>query len=193
MITYKRIFVGSRCNNNCLYCNEKNGSRNPELSDIVAKIAHNGGLDSVEFYGGDPTLRSDLFSILDAARNQAFKRIKIVTNARALADIDAAVKTVESGCYFFEVKVHHHQPDIHDYVTQVKGSLQQTVEGIRNLRRINNLNQTPFSAFISLRIAAYSGCHQPLYPEQSMDPYTKNSSLRHDGLRTPCVRNISCT
>lgn len=153
MVTYKRIFVGSRCNNNCLYCNEKNRSRNPELSDIVAQMAHNGGLDSVELYGGEPTLRTDFFSILDAARNHGLKRIKIVTNARALADINAAVKTVESGCYFFEIKVHHYQPGIHDYVTRVSGSLQQTVEGIVNLRRINTLYQKPFSAFISLRIS----------------------------------------
>jgi MoaA/NifB/PqqE/SkfB family radical SAM enzyme len=116
-------------------------------------MAHNGGLDSVELYGGEPTLRTDFFSILDAARNHGLKRIKIVTNARALADINAAVKTVESGCYFFEIKVHHYQPGIHDYVTRVSGSLQQTVEGIVNLRRINTLYQKPFSAFISLRIS----------------------------------------
>ena len=82
---------------------------NPELSDIVAQMAHNGGLDSVELYGGELTLRSDFFSILDAARNHGLKRIKIVTNARALADINAAVKTVESGCSFFEMKVHQYQ------------------------------------------------------------------------------------
>lgn len=153
MVTYKRIFVGSGCNNRCLYCNERNGSGNPELSDIAARMADNGDRDGVELYGGEPTLRSDFFSILDAARDHGFKRIKIVTNARGLADINAAVKTVESGCYFFEIKVHHYQPGMHDYVTQVSGSLQQTVEGIANLRRINTLYEAPFSAFISLRIS----------------------------------------
>ena len=49
--------------------------------------------------------------------------------------------------------MHHYQPDIHDDVTQVSGSLQETVEGIVNLRRIDTLYQAPFSAFISLRIS----------------------------------------
>jgi len=152
MVTYQRIFVGSRCNNRCPYCHEKNRSGYPELSDIVAQLAQDRGLDSVELYGGEPTLRTDFFNILDAARDQGFKRIKIVTNARALADINAAVKTIESGCHFFEIKVHHYQPGIHDDVTQVSGSLQETLEGIVNLRRITSLRQGPFKAFISLRI-----------------------------------------
>ncbi len=153
MVTYKRVYVGSQCNNSCLYCNERNRPDNPELSETVARMVHNGGVDSIELYGGEPTLRRDFFSILDAARNQGFKRIKLVTNARAFADIKAGVKTVESGCYLFEIKVHHHQPGIHDYITQASGSLQQTVEGIQNLRGIDTLYQAPFSAFISLRIS----------------------------------------
>jgi len=153
MVTYKRVYVGSQCNNSCLYCNQRNRPDNPELSGTVARMVDNGGVDSIELCGGEPTLRRDFFSILDAARNQGFKRIKLVTNARAFADINAAAKTVESGCHFFEIKVHHYQSDIHDDVTQVSGSLQETVEGIVNLRRITTLYQAPFSAFISLRIS----------------------------------------
>lgn len=153
MVTYKRVYVGSQCNNSCLYCNQRNRPDNPVLSEIVAQIAQNGSVDSVEIYGGEPTLRKDFFDILDAARHQGFKRIKLVTNARAFADINAGVKTVESGCHFFEIKVHHYQPDIHDDMTQVRGSLQQTVEGIQNLRCIDTLYHAPFSAFISLRIS----------------------------------------
>jgi MoaA/NifB/PqqE/SkfB family radical SAM enzyme len=152
MIKYKRIFVGSRCDNRCLYCHEKDGSSHLELSDIVSQLARNNGLDSVELCGGEPTLRTDFYNILDAARHQGFRRIKIVTNARTLADINAAVKTIESGCHFFEIKVHHYEPGIHDDVTQISGSLQETVEGIVNLRRITSLRQGPFKAFISLRV-----------------------------------------
>jgi MoaA/NifB/PqqE/SkfB family radical SAM enzyme len=115
-------------------------------------LARNGGSDSVEFCGGEPTLRADFYNILDAARHHGFKRIKIVTNARTLADIDAAVKIIESGCHFFEIKVHHYDPAIHDDVTQVSGSWQETVEGIVNLRRITSLRQGTFKAFISLRL-----------------------------------------
>jgi MoaA/NifB/PqqE/SkfB family radical SAM enzyme len=115
-------------------------------------MSRKNALDSVEFYGGEPTLRGDFFEILNAARRDGYRRIKIITNARAFANINAAVKTVESGCYFFEIKVHHHEPGIHDNVTQVSGSLHQTMQGIANLRSIDTRNQEPLSAFIQLRI-----------------------------------------
>ncbi len=152
MLEYKRIFLGPACNNNCLYCQEKNGSRDPDLSEIVAQMARKNSLDSVELYGGEPTLRGDFFEILNAARREGFKRIKIVTNARAFADINTAVKTVELGCYLFEIKVHHVEPAIHDYVTQVSGSLHETLQGIINLRTIDTLHEQPFHPFINLRI-----------------------------------------
>jgi MoaA/NifB/PqqE/SkfB family radical SAM enzyme len=152
MVKYKRIFLGPACNNDCLYCLEKNGPSDPNLSSIVAQMAHKNSLDSVELYGGEPTLRSDFYEILNAARSNGFKRIKIVTNARAFADINTALKTVASGCYFFEIKIHHHEPVIHDAVTQLSGSVDQTLQGIANLRSIDTLHEEPFDAFIHLRI-----------------------------------------
>jgi hypothetical protein len=127
---------------------------------VVNSLSRDSGGDSIAFYGGEPTLRKDFFTMVDAARNQGYKRIKVVTNARTLADVPTAIKTVEAGCYFFEIKVHHHRPDIHDYVTQTPGSLKETVQGLANLRRINTLHQSPFSAFISLRIALSSKNHE---------------------------------
>jgi MoaA/NifB/PqqE/SkfB family radical SAM enzyme len=152
MIEYKRIFLGPACNNNCLYCVGKNGPGDLDLSGIVAQMADADSADSVELCGGEPALRSDFFEIIGAARSHGFTRIKIVTNARAFADINTAVKTVEAGCYFFEIKVHHYKPAIHDAVTQVSGSLDQTLQGIANLRSIDTVNEEPFDAFIHLRI-----------------------------------------
>jgi len=152
MVKYKRIFLGPECNNNCLPCQEKNGSTDPDLSDIKARISRRNSFDSVELYGGEPTVRGDFFEILNAAQNEGYKRIKIVTNARAFANMDTALRTAESGCYFFEIKVHHHEPAIHDYITQVSGSLQQTLQGIINLRTIDTLHDQPFNPFIHLRI-----------------------------------------
>ena len=152
MVPYKPIFLGSSCNNSCLYCNEKNKGSPPEVSDLSESLLHNDPSDSIELYGGEPTIRKDFFNILDTARNCGYRRIKLVTNARACADVNSAVRIIELGCYLFEVKIHHFRADIHDYVTQVRGSLQETVQGISNLRRINTLHNASFSAFISLRI-----------------------------------------
>ena len=152
MVPYKRIFIGSSCNNRCLYCNEKNKESQPDVFDLSASLHHTDPIDSIELYGGEPMIRTDFFNILDTARSRGYKRIKLITNARACADINTAVKIVEFGCYHYEIKIHHHRADVHDFVTQVRGSLLETMQGLTNLRRINTLHSTPFSAFISLRI-----------------------------------------
>ncbi len=152
MLTYKSVFLGSSCNNRCLYCFEKHKKETLESPSVLHTINQDTHLDSIELYGGEPTLRNDFFPILDAARIKGFKRIKIVTNARKLSDNTFAFRTLEAGCYFYEIKVHHHRAEVHDYTTQVRGSLQETVEGLLNLRRLHSLHQKPFSAFISMRI-----------------------------------------
>jgi len=152
MILYKRIDVGRGCNNNCLCCPVSQEGGTPSLSDITAQMNGNRRFDSVAFFGGEPTSRPDFFDMLHAARQAGYKRIKILTNARAFADINVAAKTIQAGCYFFEIKVHHHEPAIHDAVTRVRGSWDQTVQGIENLRRIDMLDDEPFHAFLHLRI-----------------------------------------
>ena len=153
MVSYKRIYLGSSCNNSCLYCIEKSKDAYPDMPDVQDNLVQSDTLDSVELYGGEPTTRKDIFSIVDEARNSGYKRIKIVTNARTCSDINTAVRLIEYGCHHYEIKLHHSRPDLHDYVTQVKGSLQETVQGLANLRRINSFHQEAFSAFISLRIS----------------------------------------
>ena len=152
MIDYKRIFLGPQCNNRCLYCHISNGQDDLGLPDIVARMGSDRTGESLELFGGEPTLRPDFLEIVNAARKAGFKRIKTVTNARALADIDVAAQIIEAGCYLFEIKVHHHRPAVHDAVTRVPGSLRQTVEGLENLRHIDTIHDQPFQAFIHLRI-----------------------------------------
>jgi MoaA/NifB/PqqE/SkfB family radical SAM enzyme len=152
MVPYKRIYLGSSCNNSCLYCDEKNKRSQPGVPDFWKSLLDNDPTDSIELYGGEPTLRKDFFNILDTAGNCGYRRIKVVTNARTCADINTSLRIIELGCYHFEVKIHHFRADIHDFVTQVRGSLQETVQGVSNLRRIKTLHNAPFSAFISLRI-----------------------------------------
>ena len=124
-------------------------------------MAHSNKFDSIEFYGGEPTIRDDFTRILNMTRQKGFKRIKIVTNGRVFSDIGIAIQTVESGCYLFEIKVHGSNPYVHDAITQVEGSFWQTVQGIQNLRSIDVVNGAPFDAFIGVRV--------PICKENYMD------------------------
>lgn len=124
-------------------------------------MGHADGVDSVEFYGGEPTIREDFINILNTAQEKGFKRIKIVTNGRMFSDMDMAIQAVECGCYLFEIKVHGPNPYVHDAITLVDGSFWQTVQGIQNLRGIHGVKGSSFDPFIGVRI--------PICKENHMD------------------------
>lgn len=103
-------------------------------------------VDSIEFCGGEPTMRSDFIQIIDRARHMSFRRIKVLTNGRIFSDMQMVIKSIEAGCYLFEIKIWGSNPDIHDYITQTKGSFWQTIQGLKNLQRL------PIDKFICIRI-----------------------------------------
>lgn len=159
MIEYKRVFVGSSCNNGCAYCKYQ-GQRREErpLREIKAELEERNspegdsrGYDSVELIGGEPALRNDLAEIITYARNWNWRRIKMCTNGRAFSDWNWARTAIEAGVRIFEVKVNGHSPTIHEAVTGVKNSFWETISAIRNIRSIQVLDNRPFSAFVGVR------------------------------------------
>jgi len=47
------------------------------------------------------------------------------------------LKTIKAGATQFSPAVHGPNPKIHDFLTSVKGSFEQTVQGIKNLKKLN--------------------------------------------------------
>ncbi|RJQ55936.1 MAG: radical SAM protein [Actinobacteria bacterium] len=137
MIRYKRVFTGAVCNNRCTFCpNDPQRTPRP-IGDILEEVGDpEAEIDSLELHGGEPALRSDLDSIAKEARNRGWRRIKLVTNARPLANPQTAFAVLGSGIRVFEVKLYGHAPQLHEAVTQSEGSLRDTLQGLTNLRRI---------------------------------------------------------
>ena len=146
MILYKEIFLGKQCNNKCLYCRYRlSDSEQPDFNAVATSLEQSEE-DSVALYGGEPTLRSDLIKIIDTARRNGYRRVKLVSNGRALSDNQVLIEIVKSGCYLFEIKLWGSNPDIHDYLTQSPNSFLQTIQGLENLQRL------PCDKFTCLRI-----------------------------------------
>jgi hypothetical protein len=116
-----------------------------EVSEIEKELLQSDSYTSVELVGGEPTIRYDFEHILKFAR-QNFRRVKLVTNGRNLADWQKARELVEQGLHIFEIKLCGHNSFVHEQVTQSEGSFNQTVQAIVNLKSINILSdqQTPF-------------------------------------------------
>lgn len=134
MLDYKRIFIGSVCNNDCVYClHEVRQSRS--LQEIEAELVAGVGRDGIEIYGGEPLERFD-FSRLVSAAKALNRRVKVVTNGRALSRQEAVRSAAEAGVTGFEVKLWGASAELHDGLTRRPGSFYEALQGISNARSL---------------------------------------------------------
>lgn len=136
------IKIGFRCNNRCKFCVQ--GSKRDFLPakskkevENSLKQAYNQGKREVVFTGGEPTLHPHFLDLVKYAKEAGFKEIQIQTNGRLFAYNDFCLKTIRAGATQFSPAVHGPNARIHDFLTSSKGSFVQTVEGIKNLKKLN--------------------------------------------------------
>ena len=132
--------IGFQCNNRCIFCvqgNKRETSPNKsdkEVKDILKKEAkdHQG----VVFTGGEPTVRKELVGWVQYAKKLGYKKIQIQTNGRMFAYKDFCEKIITAGANEFSPALHGSSAKIHDSLTRAKGSFNQTVQGIKNLKTL---------------------------------------------------------
>jgi len=137
------IKLGYSCNNDCIHCviadNRKRcdalGYREDlttaeycdELRDSRAR-----GCDEVVFTGGEPTLRNDLPHLVLCAARLGFS-IDLQTNGRKMHSRQYADSLCGISDISFLIALHGHTAPIHDAITRVQGSFNETVKAIGNL------------------------------------------------------------
>lgn len=143
---YLDLKLGYHCNNNCVHCIivdqrrgalEKRGNETRTYSEIVEKlnIAKNEGYNTVVFTGGEPTIRKDFISLLEYASKIGMS-ISVQSNGRRFSDAEFA-KIASKYIDNVIIALHGDKEELHDKITQVRGSFKETVEGIKNLGRYN--------------------------------------------------------
>ena len=146
MLRYKEIFLGSQCNNKCLYCPVCHKDvPQPDFNSLLDSLKKRED-DNVVLYGGEPTLSKDLFAIIDAAKKNGYRRIKLITNGRAFSDAQLLYRVIAAGGSLFEIKLWGSHPPLHDHLTRTAGSFQETVRGLENLAGF------PEDKFVCIRI-----------------------------------------
>jgi len=95
--------------------------------------------ENINLTGGEPTIHPDFLSLVSEVR-QMFPENKIVmaTNGRMFSYPLFAKKYLALNNLSLEVALHGHNARLHDAVTGVKGSFEQTVKGIRNILKYRN-------------------------------------------------------
>src|SRR5579862_1967077 len=124
-----------RCNERCLHCyldhNDHGEMTTVEIKDLLDQMA-DAGVFYLPISGGEILMRRDFFEILEYARARTFC-IKLKTNGILIREKEAD-RIRSLGVETVQISIYSHRPEVHDGITKIPGSLQQSVEAIRLLR-----------------------------------------------------------
>ncbi|HXN97882.1 MAG TPA: radical SAM protein [Candidatus Acidoferrales bacterium] len=124
-----------RCNERCVHCyldHEDHGEmKTDEIKNVLEQLAQSGTL-FLTLSGGEIFLRNDLFELLEFARSLHFD-ISLKTNA-LLIDAERARKLRGLSVRRIQISIYSAEPEVHDAITKVRGSLERSLTAIRFLQ-----------------------------------------------------------
>jgi cyclic pyranopterin phosphate synthase len=92
------------------------------------------GADSLWLGGGEPTLRRDLWRMIEAARRLGYARIRVQTNGLMLAYPEYLDRLVTAGLSEVNFSVKGANAELHDSLCGRKGAFTLLIQGIANAR-----------------------------------------------------------
>jgi len=123
-----------RCNFSCMHCYsrvEKAGElKTAEVKEIMRKVAAY-KVPFINFGGGEPLLRRDLFELTEYATSLGF-HVSMNTNGY-LMDARKAARAKESGFKTIGVSIDSHEPEVHDAFRNTPGSHKRAVRAAKLL------------------------------------------------------------
>lgn len=137
LISSLQFELSSRCNERCIHCYIPNDKKNhgfdmptTKVKSILDEFAAMGGIQ-VTLSGGEAFLHKDIVEIARYCREKDLK-ISILSNLIALKDEQIqALKEVNLS--LIQVSLYSMNPEIHDFITTVKGSFEKTIASIEKL------------------------------------------------------------
>jgi len=141
----------NKCNNKCIMCSVPKDFLKLKKFDyhsLVSRLEkfHKGKDVFIENYrdsfcitGGEPTLSKYFIPIIEKI-NELFPSIPILclTNGRRFSSLNFAKEVLNIKANLeWAVSLHAHTSQLHDKITQVKGSFHQTVRGLQNILKFN--------------------------------------------------------
>lgn len=135
------IKINYQCNNHCLFCVQGRKRETLPFKDYAdveqaIKKAAQEGITKIVLTGGEPALHPDFLKIIKIAKDNNFDSIQVQSNGRMFAYLNFCIKAIEAGANEFALSLHGHTSYLHDYLTDAPGSFDQTVQGIKNLKKL---------------------------------------------------------
>ena len=149
-----------RCNFSCMHCYSRvekaDELSTAEVKEIMKKVAAY-KVPFINFGGGEPLLRKDLFELTEYATSLGFN-VSMNTNAY-LMDEKKAKLAKEAGFKTIGISIDSSEPEVHDTFRNTKGSHARAVKAARLLREegirltissvICRINHTKFEELVS--------------------------------------------
>ena len=137
LISSLQFELSSRCNERCIHCYIPNDKKNhgfdmptAKVKSIIDEFAAMGGIH-VTLSGGEAFLHKDIIEIARYCREKDLK-ISILSNLISLKD-DQIKALKEVNLSLIQVSLYSMDPEIHDFITTVKGSFERTKASIEKL------------------------------------------------------------
>lgn len=131
------IVTGFSCNNNCKFCSvgDKLRSFDKTTEEVLADIdrAVSEKPEEINFTGGEPTIRRDILKLISYTKSKGIEKIRVTTNGRMFSYDNFTEMMVDAGLTGAVFSVHCPDAKLHDSLSEVKGSFEQAMKGLKNL------------------------------------------------------------
>ena len=137
------INVGYSCNERCSFCyyiqtiKDRQKEKDLTTDQVKSRMEYirSKGIKTLEFTGGEPTIRTDLIELVKFAKSLGFESISMISNGVRLSQPTYAKACVEAGIDDYLISIHGHEKGVHDRVTEIPGSFDKAVEAVKNLMK----------------------------------------------------------
>lgn len=128
--------ITKACNMKCIHCYEDAGKRdkNELLPEEVFKgidTLSEGGVTSVAFSGGEPSIHPHILDFIDYSQNNGMY-VAMATNGYTLADKKRSRKFIDAGLEFAQISLDGIAPETHDSFRQISGAWNKAVNSVEN-------------------------------------------------------------
>lgn len=137
LISCLQFELSSRCNERCIHCYIPNEKKNTgfdmptaKVKSILDEFAAMGGIH-VTLSGGEAFLHKDIIEIAEYCREKDLK-ITILSNLISLRD-EQIERLKKVNLSLIQVSLYSMDPEIHDFITTVKGSFEKSKAAIEKL------------------------------------------------------------
>lgn len=126
------------CNEKCLHCYGEFGEKKKEKSltfnqwkDVLTQLK-NSRCEKIQFIGGEPLMYPHFEQLLEHAIKLDFNDITVFTNATLITK--SLISEFKKHNIKVKVSLYGHKPEVHDAITQIRGSFKRTILNLENLK-----------------------------------------------------------